>query len=384
MLISPFNAEPAEIETARRLGDAFALGAAEDDLAGRFPTGHVAALRDAGLLALTAPEQFGGQGAGLGLAASIIREIGRGDPAVALILVMQYAHLATLHRGRWSEALVTRVVRAAAKEGALINALRVEPALGTPMRGGLPETVARQAGDGWLLTGRKIYSTGSEGLRWGVVWARTDEDEPRVGQFLVPMDAEGVRIIPGWDTLGLRASSSHDVEFQDVYLPADHAADIRRPSEWAIRADEAIAWSSLLIAALYTGVAEAGRDWIVAFLKSRVPANLGKPLAELPRMQEAVGGIEEHIAVNRRLIASAAAETDAGQAPAAREVGIIKHVATENAIAAVEAALKLAGNHGISRKNPLERHYRDVLCGRIHTPQEDSVLLAAGRTALGT
>jgi len=384
MLISPVNAEPAEIETARRLGDAFALGAAEDDLAGRFPTGHVAALRDAGLLALTAPEQFGGQGAGLGLAASIIREIGRGDPAVALILVMQYAHLATLHRGRWSEALVTRVVRAAAKEGALINALRVEPALGTPMRGGLPETVARQAGDGWLLTGRKIYSTGSEGLRWGVVWARTDEDEPRVGQFLVPLDAEGVRIIPSWDTLGLRASSSHDVEFRDVYLPADHAADIRRPSEWAIRADEAIAWSSLLISALYTGVAEAGRDWIVAFLKSRVPANLGKPLAELPRMQEAVGGIEERIAVNRRLIASAAAETDAGPAPAAREVGIIKHVATENAIAAVEAALKLAGNHGISRKNPLERHYRDVLCGRIHTPQEDSVLLAAGRTALGT
>ena len=65
------------------------------------------------------------------------------------------------------------------------------------------------------------------------------------------------------------------------------------------------------------------------------------------------------------------------------ESGIIKQVATENAIAAVEAALKLAGNHGISRLNPLERHLRDVLCGRIHSPQEDTVLVAAGRAALG-
>lgn len=383
MLITSLNAEPAEIEIARGLGNAFAATAAEDDLGARFPTRHVTALRRAGLLALTAPERFGGQGAGLALAAQVIRQIGRGDPAVALVLVMQYAHLATLHRGRWPEALVARVVHAAATEGALINALRVEPALGTPMRGGLPETVARRSGDGWLLSGCKIYSTGSEGLRWGVVWARTDEDEPRVGQFLVPMQAEGVRIIPTWDTLGLRASSSHDVEFHDVHLPADHAADLRRPSEWAIRGDEAAAWASLLIAALYTGVAEAGRDWIVSFLKSRVPANLGKPLAELPRMQEAVGAIETRIAVNLRLVGSAATETDAGQPPSARETGIIKHVATENAIAALEGALKLAGNHGISRRNPLERHYRDALCGRIHSPQEDSVLLAAGRAALG-
>lgn len=383
MLISSVTSQPAEVEIARRLGDEFATTAAEDDKAARFPGRHVAALREAGLLALTAPKELGGQGGGLVLAAQVIREIGRGDPAVALILVMQYAHLATLHRSRWPLELATRVVRGAACEGALINALRVEPELGTPMRGGLPATIARRTEDGWLLSGRKIYSTGSEGLRWGVVWARTDEEEPRVGQFLVPMDALGVHIQPNWDTLGLRASSSHDVQFEDVFLPADHAADIRRPSEWAIRGDEAAAWASLLIAALYTGVAEAGRDWIVGFLKSRVPANLGKPLAELPRMQEAVGAIEERIAVNLRLILSASGEADAGEPPTARETGIIKHVATENAIAAVEGALKLAGNHGISRRNPLERHYRDVLCGRIHSPQEDSVLVTAGRAALG-
>ncbi|AYF03727.1 acyl-CoA dehydrogenase (plasmid) [Paracoccus yeei] len=383
MLQGRITTEPDEVGIARALADGFGVLAAQDDRQGIFPFRQIEALHGAGLLALTAPRAQGGRGAGLELTARVIAEIGRGDPAVALILVMQYAHLALLNHGRWPSHLAGAVMRSAVEEGALINALRVEPDLGTPLRGGLPATTARRSGDGWRLSGSKIYSTGSEGLRWGIVWARTDEAEPRVGQFLVPIGAEGVEIVPTWDSLGLRASSSHEIRFRDVALPLDHAVDIRRPAEWAIRGDDAAAWIGLLIAALYTGVAEAGRDWIVSFLKSRVPANLGKPLAEVPRMQEAVGAIAERIAVNRQLILSAAAEIDAGTVLPQAEAGLIKHVATENAIAAVEGALKLAGNHGISRLNPLERHLRDVLCGRIHSPQEDTVLGAAGRAALG-
>jgi alkylation response protein AidB-like acyl-CoA dehydrogenase len=56
---------------------------------------------------------------------------------------------------------------------------------------------------------------------------------------------------------------------------------------------------------------------------------------------------------------------------------------TENAIAVVQRTVEASGNHGLSRANPLERHLRDVLCARIHTPQGDSVRLAAGRLALG-
>ncbi|MOA57020.1 putative acyl-CoA dehydrogenase YdbM [compost metagenome] len=55
---------------------------------------------------------------------------------------------------------------------------------------------------------------------------------------------------------------------------------------------------------------------------------------------------------------------------------------TENAVAVVEKALELTGNHGLSRHNPLQRHYRDVLCGRVHTPQRDSVWITSGKTAL--
>lgn len=60
-----------------------------------------------------------------------------------------------------------------------------------------------------------------------------------------------------------------------------------------------------------------------------------------------------------------------------------RHRSARTTRAAPPLALQVSGNHGLSRYNPLERHYRDVLCSRIHTPQNDSILLAAGRTALG-
>jgi alkylation response protein AidB-like acyl-CoA dehydrogenase len=103
----------------------------------------------------------------------------------------------------------------------------------------------------------------------------------------------------------------------------------------------------------------------------------------LARAQEILGAIEARLQVNARLIDSAARDFDAGLALTAGESNIIKLTVTNNAVAAVEDALSLSSNHGLSRANPLERHYRDVLCGRVHTPQDDATRIAAGRAALG-
>ena len=73
---------------------------------------------------------------------------------------------------------------------------------------------------------------------------------------------------------------------------------------------------------------------------------------------------------------------DNGTLVPATDSGLIKSLVTNNAVQAVEAALSLSSNHGLSRKNPLERHLRDVLCGRIHTPQDDSARIAAGKQIL--
>jgi alkylation response protein AidB-like acyl-CoA dehydrogenase len=101
-------------------------------------------------------------------------------------------------------------------------------------------------------------------------------------------------------------------------------------------------------------------------------------------MQEAVGAIEALLAANTRLIHSIADAHDQGAGVPSAECGLLKNVIAENAIAAVERAVTLAGNHALSRANPLERHLRDVLCARVHTPQADFAHLAAGRAALAT
>ena len=73
---------------------------------------------------------------------------------------------------------------------------------------------------------------------------------------------------------------------------------------------------------------------------------------------------------------------DAGDETVAGHPAMAKLIATRAAIGAVEQAVALVGNNALTRKNPLERHYRDVLCARVHTPQDDTILSAAGRAAL--
>ncbi|MEC4589930.1 MULTISPECIES: acyl-CoA dehydrogenase family protein [Nitrospirillum] len=354
----------------------FAAGAAAHDRDGSFPFENFSSLHAKGLLGLTVGPAWGGAGADLATTLKVVRAVAKGDPATALVLVMQYLFHASVDQRGVSDALYGRVARDAVENGALINALRVEPDLGTLARGGLPATVARRTADGWSISGHKLYSTGIPALTWLVVWARTDEAEPRVGGFLVHRDSPGIQVVETWDHLGLRASGSHDVILTDVPTPLDHALDLRKPGELSPRDAVFGAWAAVLTAGIYDAVAEAARDWLIDFARRRVPSNLGAALSTLPRFQEAVGTINGLLLSNRALLAAATR----GETTTA-EAGLVKHLVTENAIQAVETAVRLTGNPGITRHNPLERHYRDVLCGRIHTPQADVVLVGAGRAA---
>lgn len=361
-----------------------AENAAALDRSGAFPFDNLALLHAQGLIGAVVPKAAGGGGATLAEARRMLAAVARGEPSTALVLTMTWLVHRSLARGdsRWSPALRDEVWRSAVTHGALANNLRVEPELGSPARGGLPGTVARRVGDGWRLSGHKLYTTGIPGLRWLLVWSRTDEAESRTGVFLVPRDAQGIRVIESWDHLGLRASGSHEVVFDDVALPAAHAVDIRPPAEWAAGPDpDQYAWMIVLLGALYDGVARTARDWLIGFLAERKPGSLGAPLSSLPRVQQTVGEIDALLWSNDALLSDLARRADAGTPPTAIESGLVKFNITGNAIRAVELALQLSGNHGLSRHNPLERHWRDVQCSRIHTPQNDSILTGAGRAA---
>jgi alkylation response protein AidB-like acyl-CoA dehydrogenase len=378
------KAAPDLVERAAALSQSFAGRAAEHDRDATFPFENFEELRTAGLLNVTVPVEYGGLGAGLATVCRITREIARGDASTALVLNMHYMRHANIARaGRWPLNVHARICRESVDGIALINSLRVEPELGTPARGGLPATTATKTGEGWSLSGHKIYTTGSPILRYYLVWARTAGDQPWLGNFLVPASTPGCTILETWDHIGMRATGSHDVVFDNAEIPGEYAVDVHPLSAMPPPDPWEGSWNGVGIATLYHGIATPARDWLVDYLNERAPTNLGAPLATLPRMQSAVGEIQALLYANERLIDTYAAEVDAGKAGTAAQAPLIKYIATNNAIRAVDIALGLVGNPGLSRHHPLERYHRDVLCSRIHTPQDDTVTLNAGRMALG-
>ncbi len=354
-----------------------AASAEYHDRTGEFPADNFALLHRHGLLAYTVPKALGGGGATLAQARDVIAAVARGEPSTALILVMQYLQHSRLVDSSWPEQLRLRVSDDAVRNGALINALRVEPDLGTPARGGLPATTARRTAEGWRLSGTKIYSTGSHGLTWYSVWARSDDADPLVGAWLVHKDSPGIRIVDAWDHLGMRATCSHEVIFDDVLVPLDQAVSVSPASAPRSELDpQGLLWMSVLLSSVYDGVAQAARDWLVQWLTERTPSNLGAPLSSLPRFQETVGQIDTLLFNNRSLLDAAAQ----GLTPP-QHAAQIKYLVTDNAIRAVELAIQASGNPGLSRHNPLQRHYRDVLCSRVHTPQNDAIFTGVGKAA---
>ncbi|HEX5657297.1 MAG TPA: acyl-CoA dehydrogenase family protein, partial [Polyangiales bacterium] len=162
------SASRVDEDLLRALTQRFAATAGELDRSAEFPHQNFAALHEHKLLGLTVAEEFGGRGAGIGEALRVLSAVAEGEPSTALILFMTYGYYsgAMGRTDAWPREVYARMAREAASEVALIGGLRVEPELGTPVRGGMPKTTARKTADGWRLSGSKIYSTGSTGLRW--------------------------------------------------------------------------------------------------------------------------------------------------------------------------------------------------------------------------
>jgi len=371
------------LAAARALLPGFAAHAATHDRDASFPFENFAALHDARLLALSIPERLGGDALDLRPICTIVEEVGGACASTGLVLGMQYLQFARLCANpSVAPAVLELICRGAVERGALLNTMRVEPELGTPTRGGLPATTAHRTASGWRLSGHKIYATGAPGLAYFVTWAKTGEEPVRTGWFLVPAGTPGMRIERTWDQLGMRATGTDDLYLDSVEIPFEYALDVREPAAWKAGPDDPW-WIDLVLGSLYYGIARAGRDWLVGYLPERQPSNLGASLATLPRFQAVVGQIETLLLAAKTMIDTAVASFDSGaRALTPAQLNHVKYVVTNNGIEALHLALGLIGNPGLMRRHPLERHYRDVLCGRIHTPQDDTILLEWGKAAL--
>ena len=352
------------------------------DRTASFPWEPVNVLHQAGILRLGVAPRYGGRELTATESARVLQALGQGDPSVALLAAMTvFQHRQQADRAWWPEELYRTVVADSLTRPVLVNAVRAEPELGAPARGGLPATTVRRTAQGWVLSGHKGYATGSEGLAYHAVWAATEDEDPLLGHVIVPGDHPGIEIVRTWDHLGLRASSTHDVIYRDVEVPAENFRGVALSQ--SAQDPAAYAGSGIAISALYLGVARGAQEFFLRFAHERVPTGLGRPIATTERIQSVSGEIEAQLIQAEEVVYGLAARIDAGDPEAARRAVAAKLLVTRSAITAVQTAVASLGNPGLTRANPLERHLRDIQCSRVHPPQDDAALLILGRQALG-
>jgi alkylation response protein AidB-like acyl-CoA dehydrogenase len=368
---------PYDTHALKAAEQVLAENAPEADRTGRFPWAGINAVHESGLLSSTVATRHGGDGATLYEAAEILAALGRGDPSVALISAMTiFSHLAQAQKAHWPEELYRRLLAEGKQRPLLLNAARVEPELGSPARGGLPATRARRTSSGWSITGRKRFVTGAHGLTHFLVWAHTDETPARVGTFVVPNGLPGIQVIENWNSLGMRATGSHDVEYTDVAIPAENVLELVDPSV-AQQDNRAHAAITLALTAIYLGVAEAAQAAFIRFAHERIPTNLGHPIARTERFVTLSGEIDLLVSGAREIIFDA---LKSGLGSPERLLRA-RLTAGRQLREAVQIAVRGLGNPGLGSDLGLERHFRDIQAVLVHAPQEDTSISILGRAA---
>lgn len=373
------DAERKRVEQADALAVRFAARAAQHDQEGSFPFDNFADLKDAGFISLTVPREYGGEEISLYELVLLLERIARGDGSTALAFgwhIGQVLHLRTTRK--WPELVFKELCGDIAESGAMINTFASERASGSPSRGGKPETTAVATEGGWWISGRKTFSTLSPILDRFVVSAAV-VDEDRVDEFLVRV-SDRVRVEETWNTLGMRATGSHDVVLDRVFVPEE----ARLSGLSGGGSDDGGGWL-LHIPACYLGIAFAARDFALHFARTYRPNSLPGAIAELPAVKQQVGKMEAELRLARNFLYSTAERWD--REPEYRtamkpELGLAKYVATNSAIRIVDLAMRIVGGSSLSKTFPLERYYRDVRAGLHNPPMDDTVIQNLAASAL--
>lgn len=365
---------PEEVDVVRRAeraGADLATGVAARDRTGDLPAEVVDRLRHAGLTTMLVPAEVGGGGASHAETGAALRALAAHDPATAVTLAM-HTHLVAQQVWRHHQGLDASAVFAKVLDGAFLVSTGASDWLGS-------SGTATRVDGGYRVTARKSPASGCEVGQVAVTSVRWDDgpDGSQVLHCSIPLSAEGVSVEHTWDTLGLRATGSHTIVFDDVFVP-DAAVPLVRPADvWHPIWTVVVAAALPLIMAAYVGIADAAVEAARALCDGRDdPATL-QLLGEL---------VNAHVTAEDGLAGMFAAASDLRFSPEdelAARVLARKTVVADAAIATVRLAVEAVGGRAYGRTSELERLFRDVQGARFHPLPRGRQLQLTGRVALG-
>ncbi len=376
------NEELALAKIADELArDQFAPRAAHYDAAAEFPAENYIDLRDAGLLTLRVPREFGGHGLDpLGFAMCILA-VARGCASTGLTLTMHSNVLGSFVGGLGTTEQQWRYFGEAVANGRLFASITSEPGASARERFVLSTTFTPRERGGYRVEGTKHFCSLADAADYffvsGIVKGSGGGADNLISA-MIPSDSSGVSVTGQWDAVGMRATASHTVEY-DTAVSVD---DVFGPPGRLLSAD----WGSFSLgyAAVYLGIAEAAYAYITDYVQQRTWTPDGATMVQYPSVQRSIGEMSVAIQSGRLLLIDAAL-TDRIEEPVASVLAInrAKQYCAEVGVSVTDAAMRMAGGGGLLKSSPLERLRRDALSGPVMPPANDRCLETIGKLECG-
>lgn len=369
--------EDEALDVAAKLSAEFDAQASQRDTERELPHAQVAALKEAGLLAISVPAHHGGLDASAHTLAEVFRLIAHADPSLAQIPHSHFVFLEALRLQGTDDqqAYFWDRVRA----GALMANAQTE-------RGPHPidvdaTTLVRQPSGDYLLSGRKFYATGALFADWVVVRASlTDGVEEPTAQTpkaiaFVARDTQGVEVVDDWDGMGQRTTASGTVTLTDVAVPVEHIVPFTPifavPTTYGARAQ---LLHSAIDVGIATGALAAG---VRAAERARPHFEAGvETAADDPTLLNLAGeltvtvrGAQALLRDAARAVAEATSDPTAESTAAASiAVAVAKVAAVRASLDAANTLFELGGTRSASASGNLSRYWRDARTHTLHDP----------------
>lgn len=313
-----------------------------------------------GLMAIEIPEEYGGQGGSFFQAVLAIEELAAVDPAAAVIVDVQNT-LVINAMLRWAtdeqkRRYLPRLAADTVASYALSEAGSGSDAFAL-------QTRAVEDGDGYRLTGRKLWITNAAESGLFLIFATID---PAAGYkgitcFLVDRDTPGFAVGRKEDKLGIRASSTCELILDQCLVPK--ANILGAPGQGYKIAIETLNEGRIAIGGQMIGLARGALDHAIAYAKQR--KQFGQPIAHFQAVQLELAEMATELEAARLLVYNAARLREAGQ-PFLKQAAMAKYYSSVIAETVASRAIEVLGGVGFTKDYPVEKLFRDAKIGRIY------------------
>ena len=340
------------------------------DRENRFFTEDFEELRDSGYLKAAVPEEYGGSGLGLDEVAQLQSRLGyyAGPTALAVNMHIYWTGVAHDLLKQGDKTLVWLLEKAG--EGEIFAALHGEAGNDLPVV--YSTSSAERVDGGYAITGHKIFGTLSPVWNYGGFHAQdnTDPKNPKIVHGFLPKTTPGLEIVETWDTLGMRATQSHDTILDHAFCP-DELVVVVTPTGFAGATPfllSVFAWALLGMSSVYYGMARRAFDLTLARAPQRSSIALTRSMAHHPEIQHHVSDMRIALDAVEALLEKTTREWNAGVAHEDWPVRIVaaRYFIINQCYDVIDRALDLSGGAGTFKRNRLEQLFRDARMGRFH------------------